>query len=76
MSHCHACGMPLVGEAAEAARGDLCQYCSDEEGNLQPRPVAEKGIADWLKSWSPPASDEEFLRRARSYLDAMPAWNR
>jgi len=75
MNHCHSCGMALAGEEATAARGNLCQYCSTENGDLKPRAEAEMGLAEWLKSWSPPASDEEFLRRARSYMDAMPAWN-
>ena len=49
MNHCHACGMALVGDEANAARGNLCQYCSDENGNLKPRSEAEQGMAQWLK---------------------------
>ncbi len=74
MKQCYACAMPLVGEEAGKARGDYCQYCSDEKGNLKPKEEAVHGIAQWLKSWSPPASEEEFLRRAKCYMDAMPAW--
>ena len=74
MNCCHSCAMPLVGEEGEKARGNLCQYCSDEKGNLVPREQATQGIAAWLKGWSPPASDEEFRKRAEAYMAAMPAW--
>jgi hypothetical protein len=74
MEHCHACGMPLAGEESGKAKNNLCQYCSDDKGNLVPRDQAIAGIAAWLKSWSPSASDEEFRRRAEAYMNAMPAW--
>ena len=74
MEYCHACAMPLAGEEAGKSKNNLCQYCSDEKGNLVPREQAVQGIAGWLKSWSPPASEEEFQRRAKAYMDAMPAW--
>jgi hypothetical protein len=32
------------------------------------------GVAMWLKSFSPEASEAEFQARADRYLSAMPAW--
>ena len=32
------------------------------------------GVAEWLKSFSPPASDEAMAKRADHYLRAIPAW--
>ena len=76
MEYCYSCGMPLVGEDAQKAKGHLCQYCTDEAGNLKPRDEVAQGIAMWLKGWSPKASDEEFKARAESYMNAMPAWQK
>ena len=74
MNMCYSCGMPLTGEAADRARGNLCEYCSDDAGNLKPREEVVFGIAQWLKSWSPETQEDEFIKRASSYMDAMPAW--
>ncbi len=69
---CHSCGMPLV--AAEA-RGNYCQYCADEQGKLHPRERVQQGIAQWLEGWAPEEGKKpDFMKRAESYMRAMPAW--
>ena len=72
--YCNSCGMPLSGEDGKDYRGDLCNYCSDEGGNLYPRELVQKGIAEWLKQWSPESASADFMERADHYLKAMPAW--
>ena len=72
--HCHSCGMMLAGDEGQKARGDYCQYCADEKGNLHPREAVKQGIAQWLGSWSPAATPEQLQSRAESYMRAMPAW--
>ncbi|MCK4542989.1 MAG: hypothetical protein KAU17_12205 [Spirochaetales bacterium] len=71
---CYSCGMPLMGEAAEKARGNYCQYCSDEKGDLLPKEQVKAGIAGYLKSWAPTDKTADFEKRAESYMNAMPAW--
>lgn len=72
--YCHSCGMPLTGEVAEKARGNYCQYCSDEQGNLYPKEAVKKGIAEFLSSWAPEKEGTDFAKRAEMYMKAMPAW--
>ncbi len=69
---CHSCGTPLT--KGQPARGHYCQYCSDEAGNLHPRKLVQKGIAEWLQSWAPDGSTADFMERAALYMQAMPAW--
>ncbi len=69
---CYSCGMPIPKE--QQARGNYCQYCSDEAGNLYPRELVQKGIADWLKSFAPANGAPDFMGRAAQYMKAMPAW--
>ena len=72
--NCHSCGMPLMGEDGKDFRGNFCQYCTDESGNLYPKEVVQKGIADWLKQMTPDDNAADFMKRAESYLGSMPAW--
>lgn len=74
MRFCHSCCMPLDMPEAGKAHGNLCGYCSDDQGNLKPREVVQAGVAEWLEQVAPGASKAEYLRRADHYLKAMPAW--
>lgn len=74
MKFCFSCGMPLEGEEAKKASGDYCQYCVDEKGNLKPREEIAKGMAQFMAGWQPKATEEEYLKRAYSFMAAMPAW--
>lgn len=71
---CNSCGMPLSGEDGTDFRGNFCLYCSDENGKLYSRELVQKGIAEWLKQISPENSKADFMKRAESYMQAMPAW--
>jgi hypothetical protein len=71
---CYSCGMPFAGEEGQKARGNYCQYCSDEQGNLLPKEQVQQGIAQWLKSWAPEGDNADFQKRAEYYMLAMPAW--
>ncbi|MBN1998705.1 hypothetical protein JW935_14190 [candidate division KSB1 bacterium] len=73
-SHCLSCGMPISGEDGKDRRGDYCLYCTDESGNLYPRQVVQKGVAEWLKQFGPQDPAIDYMQRADLYLSAMPAW--
>ena len=75
--NCHSCGIPIgmqVGDQTITARGDYCNYCTDEQGKLFPKEFVQKGIAEWLASWGPKDKNIDFMKRAEYYLMAMPAW--
>ena len=72
---CYSCSMPLMGPEGEKARGNYCQYCSDEQGALRPKEQIQKGIAEWLSGWAPKGSSIDFMKRAEYYMKAMPAWS-
>jgi hypothetical protein len=72
---CLSCGMPLFSETGKEIEGNYCQYCTDEKGNLKSKVEVQKGIAGWLQSWSPEGNNIDFMKRAESYLKAMPAWS-
>jgi len=71
---CYSCGIPLTGEGEQQIRGNYCQYCADETGNLYPRELVQKGIADWLQQFTPQDQSADFMKRADYYMKAMPAW--
>lgn len=73
MRHCRSCGMPLTDPEA-IIQGEYCLYCTDTSGQLKPREDIKNGIAFWLQEWSPPAEPDVFIRRAESYMAAMPEW--
>lgn len=67
---CFSCGMPLD----EHATGKYCQYCSNESGELKSRDDVKQGIAGWLMQITPENKNTDYLKRAESYMNAMPAW--
>lgn len=75
MNFCYACGLPLMGEEGEKARGHFCQYCTDEGGQTLPQEKIQEGFARFLKSWVPEEDrGADFMARAHHYMQAMPAW--
>ena len=68
---CFSCGMPLD---KENKRDNYCIYCTDEQGNLLSRDHIRDGIAQWLSGFSPNNENSDFLKRAESYMKAMPEW--
>jgi hypothetical protein len=71
---CHSCGMPLNMPDVKVMSERYCQHCTDDDGSVKPREEIHRGIAMWLKSWQPGISEEEALKRADSYMRAMPEW--
>jgi hypothetical protein len=71
---CLSCGMPLFGQDGQEIKGDYCQYCTDEKGNLKSKEEVRKGIAGWLQSWSNEGDSVNYMKRAENYMNAMPAW--
>jgi hypothetical protein len=74
MKFCISCGIILDGNIARETAPNLCGYCVDESGNLKPKEVIQAGVAEWLKSFSPKEGNPDFMKRAESYMNAMPAW--
>ena len=71
---CHSCAAPLGLPDFQGPAEDFCKHCTDETGKLKPREEIRQGIAMWLKNWQPEVDDAAALRRADSYMAAMPAW--
>ena len=72
-THCNSCGAPV--EAKHQKEEKFCQWCVTENGTLADREGVKKGIAGWLKAWSPTELDDETaLHRAELYMKSMPAW--
>lgn len=72
-THCNSCGAPV--EATTQKEKILCKWCRNEDGTLMDKASVMKGLAGWLKAWSPTDLDDETaLKRAEHYMMAMPAW--
>ena len=54
--------------------GDYCQYCTTSEGQLKSRPEILAGIVQYMKMLQPDLDDTKAASRAKSYMNAMPAW--
>ncbi len=73
-SYCYSCGVPLEIHDSNGMSEHYCGYCTDRDGNLTPRELVQKGVAEWLKAWQPDLDDTEAMERANHYLKSMPAW--
>lgn len=72
-THCNSCGAPV--EAKAMKERSFCSYCKNEDGSVADRSEIKKGLAGWLKAWSPDELDEQTaLKRAEAYMQAMPYW--
>ena len=71
---CQSCGMPLKDDTCHRSSEVYCKYCANETGDLQPRDAVQAGIAEWLKMFASTKDNVDFMKRADSYLKAMPAW--
>ncbi|MBD3317722.1 MAG: hypothetical protein GF344_18195 [Chitinivibrionales bacterium] len=72
-TNCLSCAMPLTPDTRGASESH-CRYCTDEQGNLKDCEQVRFGIAQWFKQWQPGLDDETASRRAKLYMQAMPAW--
>ena len=67
---CYSCGLPLN----EQSNSRFCKYCSNEKGELKSREEVKQGIAGWLMQITPEDKNTDYIKRAESYMNAMPAW--
>jgi Putative zinc ribbon domain len=65
--NCESCGMPIES-------GHYCQYCTDDQGNLQDFDTRFAAMVDWQARRTPDASREAIEAETRSYMSGMPAW--
>jgi len=72
--YCLSCAAPLRDEHNKGASDRYCRYCSDEQGHLRPRQDVERILAGWLKHGGDAPAPEEAARRARLFMESMPAW--
>ena len=73
---CHSCGIILDGKIGVEKSQNLCQYCTGEDGKLNAKETVQSGIAEWLKTFAPAGKEADFMKRAESYMNAMPAWSK
>jgi hypothetical protein len=64
---CHSCAMPIE-------TGIYCQYCADENGNLQPFEERFDRMVQWMSRQKPGLSPEEARQQTLAYMAQMPAW--
>jgi hypothetical protein len=72
--YCRSCSVSLMEEANRGASDRYCCFCSDEQGRLKPRGEVQRLIAEWLQHWQGGVSEDEAMRRAHLFMQAMPAW--
>ncbi len=64
---CESCGMPIEA-------GPYCQYCVDEDGNLQAFEERLARMAQWVRRRTAGVSDAQAQTQALEYMATMPAW--
>ncbi len=64
---CQSCGMPIEV-------GIYCQYCADENGNLQPFEERFERMVQWQARREPGASRADLEKKTLAYMATMPAW--
>ena len=66
-SKCESCGMPIES-------GAYCQYCTDDDGNLQDFEERFTRMMQWTRREDPALSEHEAEARTLTYMSSMPAW--
>lgn len=64
---CESCGMPIDD-------GTYCEYCSDENGNLQPFEERFERMVQWTMGRGQSHSREQAEADTLAYMATMPAW--
>lgn len=54
--------------------GTYCQYCSDENGNLQPFEERFERMVQWTMGRGEAQSREQAEANTLAYMATMPAW--
>jgi hypothetical protein len=67
MTNCQSCGMAIDN-------GVYCQYCVDEDGNLQAFEERFERMIQWVLRREPGVSRAAAEARTRAYMRTMPAW--
>ena len=67
MTPCESCSMPIE-------TGPYCQYCIDEEGNLQDFETRLTKMMAWAKGQNPEVSDQDLRTQTMAHMKTMPAW--
>jgi hypothetical protein len=73
-TYCRSCMASLSDSHNKGASGRYCRYCSDADGKLRPVGEVHEILTRWFMHWQPGISPDEASRRARHYMQAMPAW--
>jgi hypothetical protein len=73
--HCHSCSVSLDDPAHRGAADRFCRFCADDAGRLRAHDDVRRLIAGWMQGWQAELGDDEALRRAGRFMDAMPAWS-
>jgi hypothetical protein len=64
---CESCGMPLE-------TGRYCDYCTDENGQLQSFGERFERMVGWQARRNPSAPRADLERETLDYMATMPAW--
>ncbi len=72
---CRSCSVSLLDEDHRGVSDRYCRFCADERGHLRPRREVQTLIARWFRYWQADLPEDEAMRRAGLYMQALPAWN-
>ena len=64
---CESCGMTIES-------GPYCQYCVDDDGNLQAFDERFARMTQFLKRRDPSLSEADLRAQTLDYMATMPAW--
>jgi hypothetical protein len=65
--HCESCGMPIEA-------GPYCQYCVDEQGELQVFDERFARMVQFTRRHDPSLDQKTAEERTLAYMATMPAW--
>ena len=66
-THCQSCGMTIED-------GVYCEYCTDENGNLQTFEDRFERMVQWVQRQENATSRADAERKTLAYMATMPAW--
>ena len=64
---CASCGLPIEA-------GPYCQYCVDDEGNLQEFEERLERLSQWFRRTREGLTQAEAQAKALDHMATMPAW--
>jgi hypothetical protein len=75
LAYCHSCSALLDDGVHRGVSDRFCRFCADEVGRLRPRRDVERLLARWIAGWQGELPEDEAMKRAASFMQAMPAWS-